>query len=154
MKELRRKDRSITEEEAIRLLSTLEYGVLSMISEESTPYGVPLNYCVIDHCLYFHCATEGQKIDSLKHNKIASFCAVGNTEVLPDQFDTKYESVIVSGEVEEAFDTVKQIALEGLLQKYSPEFLDTGMEYIKAAQNKTRVFKMTIDTITGKARRS
>jgi len=153
MKELRRKDRAITEEEAIALLNTAEYGVLSTVSENGEPYGVPLNFCVIDHCVYFHCAVEGQKIDNIKQNKSVSFCAVGNTEIMPDKFGTKYESVIVSGEAEEVFDINKQHALEGLLHKYSPEFIDKGIKYIEDLNEKTRVFKITINKLTGKARR-
>jgi hypothetical protein len=54
MKELRRQDRAITEEEALALLNKAEYGVLSTVPENGEPYGVPLNFCVIDHCIYFH----------------------------------------------------------------------------------------------------
>ena len=153
MKELRRKDRAITEEEAIALLNKAEYGVLSTVTENGKPYGVPLNFCIIDHCIYFHCAIEGQKIDNIKQNESVSFCAVGNTEILPDKFGTKYESVIVSGKVEEVFDINKQIALEGLLHKYSPEFFDKGIKYIEGLREKTRVFKITINKLTGKARK-
>ena len=152
MKEMRRKDRAITEEEALALLNKAEYGVLSTVTENGEPYGVPLNFCVIDHCIYFHCAVEGQKIDNIKQNKSVSFCAVGNTKILPDKFGTKYESVIVSGEVEEVFDMNKQIAMEGLLHKYSPEFIDKGIKYIEGLRAKTRVFKITINKLTGKAR--
>ena len=152
MKELRRKDRAITEEEATALLNRAEYGVLSTVSEKGKPYGVPLNFCVIDHCIYFHCAVEGQKIDNINQNKSVSFCAVGNTELLPEKFGTKYESVIVSGEVEEVFDMNKQSAMEGLLHKYSPEFIDQGIKYIEGLRDKTKVFKITINKLTGKAR--
>lgn len=153
MKELRRKDRAIPQEEAIAILKKAEYGVLSTISENGKPYGVPLNFCIIDHCIYFHCAVEGQKINNIKQNKSVSFCAIGNTEILPDRFGTKYESVIVSGEVEEVFDMNKQIALEGLLHKYSPEFFDKGIKYIESLIEKTRVFKIAINKLTGKARK-
>jgi len=152
MKELRRKDRAIKEEEAIALLIKAEYGVLSTVTENGEPYGVPLNFWVIDHCIYFHCAVEGQKIDNIKQNKSVSFCAVGNTEILPDKFGTKYESVIVSGEVEEVFDMNKQMAMEGLLHKYSPAFFDKGIKYIEGLREKTRVFKITINKLAGKAR--
>ncbi len=152
MKELRRKDRAITEEESMALLNKAEYGVLSTVTEDGKPYGVPLNFCIIKHCIYFHCAVEGQKIDNIKQNRSVSFCAVGNTEILPDQFGTKYESVIVLGEVEEVFDMNKQIALEGLLHKYSPEFIDKGINYIEGLREKTRVFKIAINKLTGKAR--
>ena len=153
MKELRRKDRAITEEEAVALLNRAEYGVLSTVSENAEPYGVPLNFCVIDHCIYFHCAIEGQKIDNFEYNKSVSFCAVGNTQILSDKFGTKYESVIAAGDIEEVFDVDKQLALEGLLHKYSPEFIEKGLEYIESLKEKTRVFKITIHKLTGKARR-
>ncbi len=152
MEKLRRKDRAITEEEAVALLNKAEYGVLSTVAENGKPYGVPLNFCIINHCIYFHCAVEGQKIDNIKQNKSVSFCAVGNTEILPDKFGTKYESIIVSGEVEEVFDMNKQKAMEGLLHKYSSEFFDKGIKYIEGLRDKTRVFKITINTLTGKAR--
>ena len=85
MNKLRRKDRAITEEEAKVLLNKAEYGVLSTVAENGTPYGVPLNFCIIDHCIFFHCALEGQKLDNIKQNKSVSFCTVGNTEILPDK---------------------------------------------------------------------
>jgi len=153
MKQLRRKDHAISQEEAMAILKKAEYGVVSTISENGKPYGVPLNFCIIDHCVYFHCAVEGQKIDNIKQNKFVSFCAVGDSEILPDRFDTKYESVIVTGEVEEVFDRNKQIALEGLLHKYSPKYFDKGIKYIESQREKTRVFKIAINKLTGKAQK-
>ena len=60
---MRRKDRAITEEEAMNLLNKSEYGVLSTVDENGEPYGVPMNFCIIEHFIYFHCAVEGQKIN-------------------------------------------------------------------------------------------
>lgn len=153
MGEIRRKDRAITQEEATFLLKKAEYGVLSTTSEEGEPYGVPLNFCIIDNDIYFHCAVEGRKIDNIKHNKSVSFCAVGDTEILPDKFGTKYESVIVSGEVEEVFGSDKQVALEGLLRKYSNDYFEKGLKYIEDLREKTRVFKIAVKNVSGKARR-
>ena len=153
MKQLRRKDRAIPQDEAMAILNKAEYGVLSTISDNGEPYGVPLNFCIIDGYIYFHCAVEGQKIDNITQNSSVSFCAVGNTKILPDEFGAKYESVIVSGEVEEVADINKQIALEGLLHKYSPEFFDNGIEYIETLREKARVFRISIDRLTGKARK-
>ncbi len=150
---MRRKDRAISEEAAVALLNKAAYGVLSTVAEDGKPYGVPLHFCLIDHCLYFHCAVEGQKIDHLEKNKSVSFCVVGHTEILPGDFATRYESVIVAGAIEEVFEPDKQIALEGLLHKYSLDFFEKGLEYIAAFKDRTRVFKINIDTLSGKARR-
>ena len=154
MRELRRKDRAITSEEAISVLNKAEFGVLSTVCPDGKPYGVPLNFCLIDHAIYFHCALEGQKIDNVEKNKSVSFCAVGATEIMPEKFGTRYESVLVSGTILEAFENEKQMALEGMLNKYSPNHLERGIEYIENLKGKTRVFKIIINDLTGKARRS
>jgi nitroimidazol reductase NimA-like FMN-containing flavoprotein (pyridoxamine 5'-phosphate oxidase superfamily) len=153
MRDLRRKDRAITNDEAIAILNKAEYGVLSTVSPDGKPYGVPLNFCIVDHCIYFHCAIEGQKLDNIEKNKSVSFCTVGDIEILSDKFATKYESVIVSGEVEEISGHNKQIALEGMLKKYSPNYFREGLEYIEKLKAKTRVFKISILNLSGKARR-
>jgi hypothetical protein len=153
MKELRRQDRAITSQEALAVLRKAEYGILSTVSPDGKPYGVPLNFCLVGNGIYFHCAVEGRKIDNIQMDKNVSFCAVGDTEIMPGKFGTKYESVIVAGEIEEAFDTEKQTALEGLLRKYSSDYFDKGLEYIETLKAKTRVFKILITDLTGKARR-
>jgi len=153
MKELRRTDRALSEEEARTLLEHAEYGVLSVTSDKGEPYGVPLNYCIIDNCIYFHSALEGRKIDCIEQNRSVSFCAVGKTEILPGKFSTLYESVIVSGEATEVFNETKRVALEGLVRKYSPNFISKGLQYIDASKEKTRVFKIDIKKLSGKARK-
>jgi nitroimidazol reductase NimA-like FMN-containing flavoprotein (pyridoxamine 5'-phosphate oxidase superfamily) len=150
---LRRTERGITELEARDLLERCEYGTLSTCSSDGQPYGIPLSYCVLDNAIYFHCAVEGHKLDNLAADNRVSFCVVGVTEVLPDQFATRYESVVVTGRATEANGEEKQLALEGLLAKYSNGFRAEGLEYIKAMEARTRVFRVTIDELCGKARR-
>ena len=153
MAELRRKDRAITEAEAKALLRKAEYGILSTVSDDGQPYGVPLNFCIVENSIYFHCAIEGRLIENIKNNCSVSFCIVGNTEILPDKFGMRYESTIVSGNIEEVFDGQKQIGLEGFLVKYSSDFMEQGREYIEKLGERTRVFKMAICDISGKAKR-
>ncbi|MCE1226124.1 MAG: pyridoxamine 5'-phosphate oxidase family protein [Geobacteraceae bacterium] len=151
--ELRRKDREIAETEARMLLERGEYGVLSTSAADGQPYGVPLSYALLDTAIYFHCALEGHKLDNLAANNRASFCVVGATEVLPEKFSTRYASVIVSGRVTEALDADKQCGLEALVDKYCLDHREKGLQYIAADAAKTRVFKLQIDGICGKARR-
>jgi nitroimidazol reductase NimA-like FMN-containing flavoprotein (pyridoxamine 5'-phosphate oxidase superfamily) len=152
-RELRRKDREMTEPEARGLLERGEYGVLSTRCPDGAPYGIPLNYCVIDGAIYFHCAVAGRKLENLAADGRVSFCVVGNTEVLPDRFATRYESAILSGTAIEVFDENKQRALEGLLAKYSGAYRLEGLNYIRAKGERSRVFRIDIDSIRGKARR-
>lgn len=152
-RELRRSDRKLADAETRTLLEQGEYGVLSTCGADGQPYGVPLSYAVVGNAVYFHSALEGQKLDNLASNSRASFCVVGKTEVIPEKFSTRYESVIVSGGVSEAFDQDKQCGLEALVQKYSPDHLDKGMQSIASDKAKTRVFKLVIADICGKAQR-
>jgi hypothetical protein len=151
--ELRRKDRGMPESEARALLERGEYGVLSLCGADNEPYGLPLSYCVLDNAIYFHCALEGRKLAILAANNRASFCVVGTTEVLPDKFSTRYESVIVFGRVTEVLDQDKQRGLEALVDKYCPDHREKGLQYIAADVAKTRVFTLQIESICGKARR-
>ena len=150
---MRREDRAISEVEAWELLNKAEYGILSTVSGDGQPYGVPLNFCVIENCLYFHHAVEGHLVENITGNSSVSFCVVGDTELMPEKFGTLYESVILFGNVEELFDSQKQTGLEGLVAKYSPDFKEEGREYIAKLWDRTRVYKIKIDDISGKARR-
>jgi uncharacterized protein len=151
-RELRRKDRAIDAEEALELLQRGEYGVLSTVSADGAPYGVPVSYCVIDGAIYFHCAVQGRKLENLAADARVSFCVVGATEVLPDLFATRYESVVVSGKAQEVYGAQKQRALEGLVAKYSSDFQEQGKQYIDSKAQRTRVFMISVSSICGKAR--
>lgn len=148
---MRRKDRLIPEAEAFTILKEGEYGILSTVSPNNQPYGVPLNYCLIADCIFFHCALEGSKIDNITNNPKVSFCVVGKTEILPDKFSTRFESCIVEGLAHESFAEEKQMALEGIVSKYSENFAAEGLKAIEKQIAMTRVFKIAIDSISGKA---
>ncbi len=150
---MRRKDREITEDEAIEILIKGEYGILSMCSPENEGYGIPLNYVLDNHQIYFHCAAAGSKLDYLRNNNKVSFCVVGNTTVIPSDFGTLYESTIVSGTTSEVDGNEKREALKRIIEKYSANFIAEGNEYIDKLYDRVSVIKLSIQSITGKARR-
>jgi nitroimidazol reductase NimA-like FMN-containing flavoprotein (pyridoxamine 5'-phosphate oxidase superfamily) len=150
-REMRRQDKKIDNEEAAAILEAGEYGVLSTAGSNGYAYGVPVSYAYSRGSIYFHCAPEGQKLDNIKHNNKVSFCVVGSTEILPGNFSTKYESVIIFGKASEVYDDEKREALVAILKKYSPGFMDKGMEYLKTDSCKTKVIKIEIEHVTGKS---
>ncbi len=150
---MRRKDRLLPNDETISIIEKGEYGILSTVSSTNEPYGVPLNYCFIDGNIYFHCAHEGKKLDNIANNSKVSFCVVGETKIQPGEFTTKFESCIVQGTAIEVIDEEKQMALEGLIKKYSRQFEFEGLEYIKKVQAKTKVLKIVSGSFIGKAKR-
>lgn len=151
-REMRRKDRETSVEAARELLLSGQYGVLSTVGPDGEPYGVPLSYVYREGDICFHSAPEGRKLENLLPGAHASFCVVGATELLPAQFSTRYQSSIASGEVRELEGEEKTCALVWLVEKYAPEFLQQGREYIVSAQQKTRVFALRVRHLTGKRR--
>jgi len=150
---MRRDDRAITLQQARELLAGAEHGVLSMASTDGVPHGIPLNFAVEGDSLYFHCAPAGRKIDVLAANDRVSFCVVGATELLPAEFATRYESVVVTGRAEQIEGEQKQRGLVLLVEKYSPAHVESGLAYIEALFAETAVFRIRIESVTGKARR-
>ena len=153
MNSLRRKDREIPLQDAIKIIDDAEYGVLSTVDKGGHPYGVPLSFVFNNYAIYFHCAVTGLKLENIANNSKASFCVVGSTNVLPDKFGTEYESAIAFGNVSEIQGSEKNDALVWLLEKYCAEFLHEGLQYIESKDKATKVFKMEISHISGKARK-
>ena len=149
---MRRRERQISKEEAIRLLQNGEYGVLATFGDDGWPYGVPLSYVYEDGKLYFHCAREGHKLDNLRSTEKASFTVVGNTHVLQEQFSTAYESVIAFGVVKLLPDKEKVHALLCLAKKYCYDYPKQAEKYAEKAQENVAVYCMEILHLTGKKR--
>lgn len=152
-KEMRKSDRQISGEEAIKLLEEAQFGVLSTVGENGYAYGVPLNYAYSDGSIYFHCAQEGAKLSNIAYNNKVSFCVTGNTEPIPDKFSYRYTSTIIFGCCTEVSGNEKEMALIAILKKYSGEFMEKGMKYLERDINVPKVMKISIEHITGKARR-
>ena len=150
---MKRKDRAVTENEAIEILTKGEYGILSMCTAGNEGYGIPLNYVLDNDKIYFHSAAAGSKLDYLRNNNKVSFCVVGNTTVIPSDFGTLYESTIVTGTTSEVDGNEKREALKRIIEKYSANFITEGNEYIDRLYDRVSVIKLSIHSITGKARR-
>jgi len=149
---MRRKDKALSELATLQLLRDGEFGVLATVDPEGQPYGVPLNYVYLDDHIYFHCALVGHKLDNLAGNDKVSFSVIGRTEVLPAEFSTGFESVIVFGAAAQVEGEERYRALMGLAEKYSPDYLTEAPAYIEKFDKQTAVVRITIERMTGKAK--
>lgn len=152
-REIRRKDRKISDEETLGILQKGEYGILSVCTDDNTGYGVPLSYAWVDGIIYFHCATEGAKLDFLRKNNKVSFCVVGKTQVIPSKFATAYESAMAFGTIDEVEGEEKRKGLRHLIKKYSADFIPEGEKYIDSMFQKVKVLRLSVEYISGKARK-
>jgi uncharacterized protein len=149
-KPMRRDEKQLTEEEALAILLAGKEGVLATVGADDYPYALPLNYALHEGCIYFHCARSGHKLDNIRHNPKVSFCVVAGSEVVPAKFSTKFESVVLFGIAEEVDGEEKAAGLLALIEKYAGDHLAAGEKYIQAAFEKTRVFRIRINHLTGK----
>ena len=70
---MRRKDKEIRDKEVIDIIIKRAKVCRIGLSDNNTPYIVPMNYGFKDNCLYFHSAPEGKKIDIIKRKNIVRF---------------------------------------------------------------------------------
>ncbi len=151
--EMRRSERQLARGEAESILSKCQYGILSTFGTDGYPYGVPLSYVYEDGKIYFHCAKDvGHKIENIKYQEKVCFTVVGDTKVLPDKFSTIYESTIVFGRIKLIENNLD--ALEKISRKYSAEFIEQARRYARISQTEVSVYAITVEQISGKARRN
>lgn len=150
---MRRKDRQLSPDAAMRILQDCPWGVLSTVGEDGLPYGVPVNYVMLDGAIYVHCAKAGRKLDNIRHCPHVSFVAISAAETLPADFATAYMSAIVSGAAHEVDGDEKLHALQAFIEKFSPEYSVEGAAYIARAADATAVLRIDIEEVTGKARK-
>lgn len=157
MREMRRRDRQLTEAETMEIIQRGEYGVLCTVTPEGLPYGVPISYALDEGAdiIYFHgTIQEGQKTDNLAHQPQACLTIVLQTELMPEKFATKYWSANAFGLVSNVSDEAdKRHGLKCIMKKYAHDYMEQGEKYIDSTIGRARVMKMTIQSITGKARK-
>lgn len=152
-REMRRKDRLMLEEDTTALLENASFGILSTVSKNNTLYGIPMNFVYVNEEIYLHCALEGQKLDNISNCDSVCFNVIDAVEVMPAAFSTKYKSAIVFGKIVAVEDREeKRQGLIAMIQKYSPDFYESGLQYIDNAFESTKVLKIAVEKITGKAR--
>ena len=155
---MRRKDRQITEIEAIRaILDKAKVLHLAMI-DGARPYVVPMNYgyALADGwlTLYLHGAKEGRKLDVLQQNDRVAF--VLETDVspvsggdIPCKYGEAYASVMGEGTAVLLDDPVQKIEALQILMK-----TQTGREFAftPAMAESVAVIRVNVDSFTAKAR--
>ncbi len=152
---IRRQDRTLDEAHALEMLKEGEYGILSMRAEdEDGAYGIPISY-VWDggYSIYIHCAPTGRKLTCIDACPQVSFCIVGRTKVIPSQFTTAYESIVLKCEAHRGLPEAERMsALSWLLSKYCPDDKMRGISYAEKSFPRTEIIRLDIKEISGKTK--
>lgn len=151
---VRRQDRLLTEERACEILKQGEYGYLSMVREEGSAYGIPISFVWNQKdAIYLHCAPEGTKLACLRHQPEVSFCVVGRTHVIPRQFTTEYESIVLKCHAVVGLDEDERMeALRLLVGKYAPDDVELGVKYAAKSFNRTEIIRLDVREWSGKSK--
>jgi nitroimidazol reductase NimA-like FMN-containing flavoprotein (pyridoxamine 5'-phosphate oxidase superfamily) len=150
------KEKEITDEVLLKqILRTTQYVTLAM-AKDNVPYLVSLShgYDETQHCLYFHCAQEGKKLDFLASNNTVWGQVLMDHKVSADLCSHLYASVHFLGKVTFLDDIDKKFyAMECMIRqlKMDPE---EQLAKLKRASLEATVFgRIDIEYMSGKKSR-
>jgi nitroimidazol reductase NimA-like FMN-containing flavoprotein (pyridoxamine 5'-phosphate oxidase superfamily) len=148
---MRRKDKEIKDTKEIESIISRFDVCRIALSENNTPYLVPVCFGYRDNCLYIHSAADGKKIDIIKKNNRVCFEFDTHKGLIksenPCDWDMKYCSVIGSGKaffIENPEEKTR--ALNIIIEHYSSD----AHEYQKNSIDNVTIIKVEIENITGK----
>ena len=146
MREIKRKEKAITDvDEMKEILLKAQYVTLAM-SKENQPYLVTLShgYDPEKGVIFFHCASEGKKIDYLTSNDVVWGQALIDHGYAQGACDHLYATTQFKGKVSFIHDLEeKRQALINMIQKLD----DNPQEIIKTQLKEKSVAKVTIGRI-------
>lgn len=156
MREMRRKDRKMSEEFALSVLKKCEYSTLAMVNEEGRPYCIPVSTVLDENrrAVYFHCAGAGYKAELLKANPEVCMSGVGATHLVPEENTTEFESFVLEGRAEFVEEEEEKIhALRLIVEKFAPSNMHNFQKSLDKSLKITSVVKIPIRAISGKRKK-
>ena len=150
---MRRKDRRI--DDPLKIDEIIAQGRVCHLSlhDLPAPYVVPMSFGYNNRTLYFHAARDGHKVDLFTQNPRAGFAIsieLGDVEGGEQgcEWSVRFRSVLGHGTVSviEAPDE-KRFALDRIMDQYT----DGRFVYTDAMVERTLVFKLEIESMTGKS---
>lgn len=154
---MRRSDREIKDfDEILKVLEKCDVCRLAF-NDGDYPYIVPMSFALeydgSEASLYFHSANEGKKLELIAKDNRASFEADCSHGLVFDEekgnCTTEYESVAGRGRITFITDEKEKMrVLKLLVSHYRKE----GFAFGEAAVPLTTVFRLHIESVTGKRR--
>ena len=152
---VRRHEKTISQPD--KIIYILEKGRICRLAmvEGQTPYLVPLSYGYADETLYFHSAHRGRKISVMRQNPHVWFEITIDTAVKsaakPCDWGVEFQCVMGDGVVHWIESEKEKIAaLSVIMEQQAGTKAETPFIFRPKAMARTTVFKVIIDTISGK----
>jgi nitroimidazol reductase NimA-like FMN-containing flavoprotein (pyridoxamine 5'-phosphate oxidase superfamily) len=148
---MRRKEREITDRTEIDSIIYSSKVMHLALSDNNTPFLVPLFYAYDGTSLYFHSAKAGTKIEIIKRNNNVCFEITTDHGVIESDkacdFEAKHRTVIGFGKALFVESEEEKI---NALNRIVARFTDKKFEFPKANLNSTTVIRIEIDLLKGK----
>ena len=149
-RKMRRHKQELEKSECEEILKKQPRGVLALIGDYNYPYAVPMSHVYVDGEIYFHGAKTGHKHDAAEKYDKVSYCVLDDGVLNDDAWSYTFKSVIVFGKIKILTDKDEKIEkLTYLGDKFFPTHDETLSEINKLI-DKTEVFKIEIDHMSGK----
>ena len=127
-------------------------GRLATVDEDGFPVIKPVNFVYSDGRIYFHSASEGEKLDDIRRCERVGFeidrlIAIAEPTERGCQTHAFYQSIVIRGRariLEDPGD--KEAALRLLVRKYAPAMTATPLQGVES----TAVVEIAVERMTGK----
>lgn len=151
-RELARKNKQISDEECLELLTKETRGILSVNGDDGYPYGMPMNhfYNAEDGYIYFHCGRNGHRVDALSKSDKVSFCVCEQGCREDGDWAYNVRSVIVFGRMQIVDDLTEVARIARLLSYKFTQDEKYIQNEIKQYAKATLLLKLIPEHICGK----
>jgi len=152
---MRRHAQQLDHEECVRILKAAPRGTLAVLGDDEYPYALPLDFFYDENAgelgtFYFHCATEGHKIDAIAAHDKASFCVLDEGRLEEGSWWYHFNSVIAFGRIRRLEDWYEVYpALKKLGERYFPPTEDVEAD-IARNRNRVALLALEVEHLTGK----
>ncbi|MCI6530430.1 MAG: pyridoxamine 5'-phosphate oxidase family protein [Mesosutterella sp.] len=151
-----RKNRALTRSQALEIVRASDHCVLSTCDKAGVPYGVPVTPVLVDEVIYFHATArpESRRRENLLMNPAVSLCFIGKSTIIEDLFGVDYASAIVAGKASLVTEEDERLrAMRAIIARHAPHNPpELNESYLKKGLPFTQVWKVEIESVTGKAR--
>ncbi len=150
----RHPEKAITDRAEILAAARAARFVTLALCRNDQPYLVTVNHALDEtgESLYFHCAVEGRKLDSIRANPRVWGQALDDRGYLAGQCDHAYRSVQFAGRAELVEDEAdKRRALELLIDRHEPDPAPVKARLLGRDLSKVGVVRVRITDWFGKA---
>lgn len=147
---MRKQSREMPASFALDVLQKAPFVTVGFVRPDGTPYTVPLNLVLKGaDTLYFHCATEGEKLECIAHNPVVHLTAVSRCKptVGPKDgsFTLEFKSAMANARAEIVTDDAEKVeALRLICLRFLPGHMDAFDASIQRSLARTAVVRLTL----------